>query len=708
MAFCCDCCDDATPKQEGPPPGKQKPTGAPLPPGMEPPGQLQGPPGQLQGPPGAPLPPGKLPPGKQRPPGAPLPHHPQQTSKKESSVAVPPSEGELVPEFSALPQGLEGQELLPDAAPAGKSGSEEDRKSDKGGAKPAEKAESATDKSGESVSKHDHPVKRHKHDSKPCCCPMYEVEMVRGPAKGGAVRQGPSDRLGMQVVATETVTQRQYTYNLDIDLPEGVRVSPRGKLVEDQGVSAEQDYDGYAPFIAAPAYGQEYAPPPPAYAFPQQPQLVGPRQLAPYQPMQAAPPGPPYQRPQAFGVPPQQMPQQMPPAPQQFPVKIYEPPAQLQRVQIVQGAGGGPKKADSIVFQCVCGHDNATTTTSSGTRSKSKTTSTKASSGDSKKNGAGGKNSRKNSKDSKDSSKSNHSGKKHGRDKKGSSTSGSSTASSSTTTSSLAKSKKAGAHNGFIQVQIHCDKCRLRKSYLVCKACYSRQKLTTCKDCNTPTVKEYVRYPSSKPMLNAGGQVTYQPDVPQQEPMYAQERYAPNQYRPQQYEPAGYQNQQQFEGALPPYYPGNGQPALVVTCRSRTVTQRSDTNLVGGQYYGDPYGQAVTTNIVLGVDMLPCYEAEESNGTTTTTTTTASSTSTEKAHSPRSGTRSPTRTGAKSGDKSPIKNGHKSPSKATSSGAKSLSAAKSKTAADERGSSLCKCGHDSRTCKVCADAKPAR
>ncbi|XP_077564281.1 uncharacterized protein LOC144179711 [Haemaphysalis longicornis] len=608
---------------------------------------------------------------------------------------------------------------LPDAATAGKSGSEEDRKSDKRGAKPAEKAESTTDKSSETASKQEHPVKRHKHGSKPCCCPMYEVEMARVPAKGGAVRQGPSDRLGMQVVATETVTKRQYTYNLDIDLPEGVRVSPRGKLVEDQGVSAEQDYDGYAPFIAEPAYGQEYAPPPPTYAFPQQPQLVGPRQLepyqpiqvarpgSPYQPMQAAPPGPPYQRPQAFGVLPQQMPQQMPPAPQQFPVKTYEPPAQLQRVQIVQGAGGGPKKADSIVFQCVCGHDNTTTTTSSATRSKSKTTSTKASSGDSKKNGAGGKHSRKNSKDSKDSSKSNHSGKKHGRDKKGSSTSSSSTANSSTTTASSAKAKKAGAHNGFIQVQIHCDKCRLRKSYLVCKACYSKQKLTTCKECKTPTVKEYVRYPSSNPMLNAGGQVTYQPNVPQQE--YAQEWYAPNQYRPQQYEPEGYQNQQQFEGALPPSYPGDRQPALVVTCRSRTIMQRSDTNLAGGQYYGDPYGQAVTTNILLGVDMLPYYEyyeAEESNGTTTTTT--ASSTSTEQARSPRSGTRSPTRAGARSGDKSPIKNGHKSPSKATPSGAKSLDAAKSKTAPDERGSSLCKCGHDGRTCKVCADAKPER
>ncbi|KAH9368778.1 hypothetical protein HPB48_012423 [Haemaphysalis longicornis] len=578
---------------------------------------------------------------------------------------------------------------LPDAATAGKSGSEEDRKSDKRGAKPAEKAESTTDKSSETASKQEHPVKRHKHGSKPCCCPMYEVEMARVPAKGGAVRQGPSDRLGMQVVATETVTKRQYTYNLDIDLPEGVRVSPRGKLVEDQGVSAEQDYDGYAPFIAEPAYGQEYAPPPPTYAFPQQPQLVGPRQLepyqpiqvarpgSPYQPMQAAPPGPPYQRPQAFGVLPQQMPQQMPPAPQQFPVKTYEPPAQLQRVQIVQGAGGGPKKADSIVFQCVCGHDNTTTTTSSATRSKSKTTSTKASSGDSKKNGAGGKHSRKNSKDSKDSSKSNHSGKKHGRDKKGSSTSSSSTANSSTTTASSAKAKKAGAHNGFIQVQIHCDKCRFAQV--------------------VPRLQGVLQQAETDYLQGM------------QDPDGQGEWYAPNQYRPQQYEPEGYQNQQQFEGALPPSYPGDRQPALVVTCRSRTIMQRSDTNLAGGQYYGDPYGQAVTTNILLGVDMLPYYEyyeAEESNGTTTTTT--ASSTSTEQARSPRSGTRSPTRTGARSGDKSPIKNGHKSPSKATPSGAKSLDAAKSKTAPDERGSSLCKCGHDGRTCKVCADAKPER
>ncbi|KAL1418308.1 hypothetical protein MTO96_005775 [Rhipicephalus appendiculatus] len=183
-----------------------------------------------------------------------------------NKMRQPPSEGEVAPEFSRPRPELEGQtESDQPGQGAGKSSSH-DSKSDKGSAKADDNGPSSTnapqivqsDTKGSSSSssststatsekyKRRKSRRKHRHrDSGPCSCPMYEVEVIKtAGAEALRGKQGTSDRApspGMQVVTTETVTKRLYTYNMDIDLPEGVRISPRGKLVEDQGVSAEND-----------------------------------------------------------------------------------------------------------------------------------------------------------------------------------------------------------------------------------------------------------------------------------------------------------------------------------------------------------------------------------------------------------------------------------------------------------------------------------
>ncbi|KAH6929507.1 hypothetical protein HPB50_000960 [Hyalomma asiaticum] len=588
-----------------------------------------------------------------------------------------------------------------------RTSSRESRRSEKGSIKDDEKGPSAAkspDKdagmshsksSSSSTSsekrKHRKSHRKHRHhDRGPCCCPMYEVEMIEtagAEALRGKQRHLPGYKPGMQVVTTETVTKRLYTYNMDIDLPEGVRISPRGKLVEDQGVSAENGvYDNMLqPYGAEPTYQPPYGQ---AYPQPQRPQMAYPpqeqmaRRYLQFQQQQVAANGARTDMMQVSSY-------------EMLPRRMASPPLMPQRsrgqVQIIQ-----PRKVDSLVFQCFCAHDRGkrksstttttTTTTSSTTSPQSPSTKTKTSSSSHKKKGkkgsssssskSGHKKKEKKSSTSSTSTKSNHKkkGKKsststtstksgHKKKEKKSSTSSSSSSSSSssttTTTSSSSKHKKGHSQTGFVQVQIHCDRCRLRKTYLVCKECYSRHKITTCKDCKTPTVREYIRYPSNNALVRATGQmVQYRPALPPPPPP------------PQAYQ---HQQLQSYEGDNVAGALGNA--ALIVCCSSKTMLPVSNTEV-----YQDPgaaYGQRpLTTNFVL--EIVNPRDVKESSTTSSTTTTTSSSCTPVKSR-----TTSPTKSGGRTNPRS------RNPEE------------------ENRGSSLCRCGHDSRTCRVCSDKKQA-
>ncbi|XP_049525094.1 pinin-like [Dermacentor silvarum] len=689
---------------------------------------------------------------------------------------MPPSEGELAPEFSGPRPGLEGQSGVassftsmrtqnynatiepgePSSCSRKKSSigdvirrseqpgqaarqasSRESRRSDKGSGKGEEKAlpaENAPDKvygksdsktstSRTSSEKHKHRKSHRKHrhrESGPCCCPMYEVEVVKtagAAALGGRQRHLQSDKLGMQVVTTETVTKRLYKYNIDVDLPEGIRVSPRGKLVEDQGVSAENGaYDNMPQqYSAEPAYQPPYGQ---TYPHPQRPQLTySPQdQVVPYESQQPAGRYMQFQQQQIstngartgmMQVSSYEMLQHRVASPSMMPMVPRHEATQHLRGQMQLTH---PRKVDSLVFQCLCGHARGrrksttlTTTTSSTTCPTSKNTSTKTnktSSSSKSSNKKKGKKSststdngrKKKEKKSSSSSTSTDNGRKkkkksstsntstksdHKKGKKNSSSStstksdnkkgkrSSTSSSSSTSTSSSSRNKKGDSKPCFTQVEIHCDRCRLRKTYLVCKECYSRHKITTCKDCKAPTVIEYIRYPSQNAFVNVAGQMVPQrPALPPPPPQV---------YQPQQ------QQQQPYEaddmvGAF-----ADGNAALIVCCSSKTVLPVSNTAV-----YQDPgaaYRQVpVTTNLVLGIMCPDEFNEPNDNSTTSSSTTTTTSSS-----------------------RTPVKSGTTSPTK---SPGKSRTNTRSRNAGDEnRGSSLCNCGHDIRTCRMCHEKK---
>ncbi|XP_065284865.1 pinin-like isoform X2 [Dermacentor albipictus] len=668
-------------------------------------------------------------------------------------MRMPPSEGELVPEFSGPRLGLEGQSGVASSftsmrtqnfnatigpgepsscsrkkssiddvirrseqpgQAAMKASSHESRRSDKGSIKGEEEAspagnvpdkvdgqsESKSSVSRTSSEKHKHRKSHRKHrhrDTEPCCCPMYEVEVIKtagAAALGERQRYLPSDKLGMQVVTTETVTKRLYKYNIDVDLPEGIRVSPRGKLVEDQGVSAEDGaYDNM------PTYGQ-------TYSQSQRQQLTySPQdQVAPYEPQQPAGRYIQFQE-QQISTNGARTGMMQVSSYEMLPYRAASPPmmAMVPRQEAAQHPRGliqitHPRKVDSLVFQCMCGHargrrksSTSSTTTSSTTNSKNTSNKTNKTSSSSKSS------SKKTSSSSKSSSKKTSSSSKSSSKKKGkksststdsshkkkkSSTSSSSTknedkkkrnrkstSSSSTTssTSSSSRNKKGDSKPGFVQVEIHCDRCRLRKTYLVCKECYSRHKITTCKDCKAPAVIQYIRYPSQNAFVTMVGQMAPQRPALQPSP-------------PQAYE------QQQQQQQLQPYEAdgmarafADGNAALIVCCSSKAMLPVSNRDV-----YQDPgaaYRQMpVTNNLVLGI-ICPDEgnEAHESSTTSSSTTTTTSS------------------------SRTPVKSGTTSPTK---SPGKSRTNTHSRNAGDEhRGSSLCKCGHDIRTCRVCHDKK---
>ncbi|CAN7980323.1 unnamed protein product, partial [Ixodes pacificus] len=113
-------------------------------------------------------------------------------------------------------------------------------------------------------------VSKLERESPACACQMIEVELVQGvpsiKKEGGPSQEcrRPStkdgnEKIGMEVLTRETVTKRLYTYNLDVELPEGMRVSPRGKLVQDSGASAEA-FGRQAAFYqrALPGYQEPY------------------------------------------------------------------------------------------------------------------------------------------------------------------------------------------------------------------------------------------------------------------------------------------------------------------------------------------------------------------------------------------------------------------------------------------------------------------
>ncbi|CAN7948411.1 unnamed protein product [Ixodes hexagonus] len=209
------------------------------------------------------------------------------------------------------------------------------RRSSKTSAKEGERSGKESGRSSRrgSVGGAEAPRAKREHE---CACPMIEVEIRKAvPAikEEEMPREASREKIGMKIITTETVTQRQYTYDLDVDLPEGMRVSPRGKLVQDQGASAEN-----------------FGPP----ARPLQAENFGPLSVTYQRPLPA------YQEPYVAS---EQPPLVYAPG-YQMPMEMYSPTP--------------VKSVESIVFNCVC-NTGAQSTTATST-----TTSTKSSKADSK------------------------------------------------------------------------------------------------------------------------------------------------------------------------------------------------------------------------------------------------------------------------------------------------------------------------------------
>ncbi|XP_064472642.1 uncharacterized protein LOC135387335 isoform X1 [Ornithodoros turicata] len=258
----------------------------------------------------------------------------QGPQKQNAPLKMPPSEGELVPEFSVPPQGLEQQPLgagtasnasmktanycgmlelggsatscskkrsvdsadvikqplvspgIPenwaaadDAADGGAGGL--DIPGHIGGSSSISdlpfrrRSSSSTNESPlstscSSVKKDKEKVRQpEERDSGQCSCPMYELDVTLShvttrPRENPPTNRLPSttvkdseEKMGLQVITTETVTRRQYTYNVDVELPKGMRVSPRGKLVQDQGASAGEARVDYQPYCPPLGYVQQ-------------------------------------------------------------------------------------------------------------------------------------------------------------------------------------------------------------------------------------------------------------------------------------------------------------------------------------------------------------------------------------------------------------------------------------------------------------------
>lgn len=673
------------------------------------------------------------------------PRPPQQQQRMQGQAAAnqmraPPSEGELAPEFSRPRPELEGQTeaassltamrtrsysamieaggpssssrkkssigdviRTPDQPGQGvaKSSSRDSRKSDKDGAQADGNGPSSTnapeiDTKGSASSssststttsekyKRRKSRRKHRHrDSGPCCCPMYEVEVIQ--TAGGKQRLQPGSKPGMQVVTTETVTKRLYTYNMNIDLPEGVRISPRGKLVEDQGVSAENPaYDNMQQYGAQPTYQSPYGQ---AYSQPQRPQLMYPPQD------QMGAPAERYMQLQQRQISANGRSAAIMriSSNEMLPLREASPPLMSQNLGGQMQTIHPLQKVDSLVFQCLCGHDrgerkSSTTTTTTtntntssttsptststkttrtsnssrkkGRRSSTSTTTTK--SGSKKKGNKSGtsstktnqKNSRNKTSTSSTSTKTSltKNGNKSGtsststktsqtkngnksstsstttktsqKNKENRSSSSSSSSSSSTTSTSTSSTlKKNECKSGFVQVQIRCDKCKQRKTYLVCRVCYSRHKITTCKDCKGTATTEYIRYPSQNdPVRMAGRILPCRPALPCP---------PPESYQQQQLQPYG---EDDMVRAL-----SNANAALIVCCSSRTMLPANNAGV-----YRDPgaaYGHGpVTTNFVLGI--VNASDVNESSSTSSSTTTTTSSSRTPVKSRRKSRTRS--------------------------------------------------------------------
>ncbi|XP_075749017.1 uncharacterized protein LOC142814299 isoform X2 [Rhipicephalus microplus] len=650
------------------------------------------------------------------------PRPPQQQQRMQGQAAAnqmraPPSEGELAPEFSRPRPELEGQTESDKPGPEpGNSSSRDTRRSDKDSVKSDEtgprivksqsKIISSSSSSTSSTStttterrnRRKSHRKHHPRNSGPCCCPMYEVELIkRTGAEALREKQGhlPGIQPGMQIVNTETVAKRLYMYNNGTRLPEGIQMSPPGELIENQGVSAENSaYDNMQPCGAQPIYQTPYEWP---YTQPQRPKLTYPlrnQKAAPaerYMPIQQQQQQQKQQQLYSYGGRPAIV---QVSSYEMLPLMESSPPLVSQNVRGPTRMFRPPQKVDSIVFQCMCGHDqgermssSTTTTNTSSTTSltncSTKTTKISSSSrkkrrkrstSTSKKKGNKSSTSRTSTKTSqknsgnktttsstttktsqkKDKNKNSASSTaikvSHKKKEKNSSSSSSSSSSNVATTNSFSTLKKQ-CKSGFVQVQIHCDTCGQRKTYLVCIACYNLHKITTCKDCKATEVGGY---PSQNALVRVAGQMAaYRPALPPPSP--------PQQTHQSQQQQLQLHRLDDIVGAL-----SNANATLIVCCSSKTMVPLNNADR-----FHNPdaaCGQRpIMTNFVLGIVNPSDIKKNASNSTSTNSTTPSSS--------------------------SPVKS-------------RSKSQPRSRNAEEQcRGSSLCTCGHDSRTCPVCSERR---
>ncbi|XP_064470954.1 uncharacterized protein LOC135385527 [Ornithodoros turicata] len=418
------------------------------------------------------------------------------------------------------------------------------------------------------------PVQKGESETTYCSCPMYEVNMLTVPESTTEV----SEEKPCKVITKETVSRRTFKYNIDLDLPRGMHINPRGKLVQDQGASVGEfrfDKPGY---VGQPP-DMGFQPPaalPQAQYLPQQPPLPQQlpsiqRPLSPqpkYEPASAMPPtyAPPMTYVKAVteekpgysatnisahvcSSPTSQLPRQKPPLGYPFDAPLSTMPQQP-----VPAVTSKPDTSDKIVFKCTCN-------------------------------------------------------KKH----RGES-----------------KECKPG-ENGLVQVEITCKRCKKQKTYLVCSACYNANRIRYCKECkNRPKADDcyvYIRAMVSSAENLQTGEGGIQGFNPQTNITVNQ---GPPQYNQMQCEA----DNSRFQGATARAIDEDqGNQTLVrICCRSRTQLTKSATNLnpdnavargrtyenpsVGQpntgycksqEYPGNPYSQAprpvTSTGIVLGIEL---------------------------------------------------------------------------------------------------------
>ncbi|KAL1418306.1 hypothetical protein MTO96_005774 [Rhipicephalus appendiculatus] len=231
-----------------------------------------------------------------------------------------------------------------------------------------------------------------------------------------------------------------------------------------------------------------------------------------------------------------------------------------------------------------------------------------------------------------------------------SSSSSSSSSSKATSTSSSSTVKKKQCVSGFVQVQILCDTCGQRKTYLVCMECYNLQKITTCKDCKAAAVNGY---PSQNAVVRVAGEmVAYRPALPPPSP-------PPQTYQPQQ-------QLQQYGADDIVEALSKANAALIVCCSSKTMLPLGNAD--GYHNPGAACGQRpIMNNFVLGIVDPSDIKKNSSTSSSTNTATPSSSTAVKSRCKSRTRSRN--------------------------------------TEDENRGSSLCRCGHDSLTCPVCRERR---